>query len=86
MPETARSTRIDLRIPAIRDGLQAILDRPEVQEIQIEKPKPGQPVCLGVKRGGKYTWWFGATLLQAMTRAEQQLAGRAGIPAEVEAP
>jgi hypothetical protein len=76
--------RVDLRIPAIRDGLQAILDRPEVQEIQIEKPKPGQPVCLGVKRGGKYAWWFGGSFLQALMRAEEQLAGRAGIPEATE--
>jgi hypothetical protein len=85
MAETGPA-RIDLRIPAIRDGLQAILDRPEVQEIQITKATPGAPVSFGVQRGGRYSWWFGGTFLQALSRAEEQLDGRAGVPAEVEAP
>jgi hypothetical protein len=77
----------ELRVPAVLALIQKIADLPQVEEIQIElRPKPGHPPCFGVRRGGRYSWSFGRNLLEAVQRADALVSGRAGIPAEVEAP
>lgn len=62
---------VDLGQPATRDALQALLDRPDVEAIQIEK---GTPVRLGVRRArGAFAWFHGGSLFGALLAAEDTL-------------
>lgn len=62
---------LDLTMPAQRDMLQKLLDRPDVTEVRISR---GPPVEIAICRGGPAQWFPGATLFQALTRAEHALS------------
>jgi hypothetical protein len=64
--------RVDLGQPATRAGLQALLERPDVYAVQIEK---GAPVRLGVQRhlGGAFVWFSGGSLFGALLNAQDTL-------------
>lgn len=66
----------DVTLPAARDALQRLLDRPEVTEVRLSK---GAPVEVGVCRGGPAQWWTGKTLFQALDRALGALSPRIEI-------
>ncbi len=71
------SRRIDIRTPALRDLLQRILDMPAVQAISIAKAeRPEEPVEVGVRRGGLWSWSYGASAFQAATQAAEALRPR----------
>lgn len=72
---------LDITLPAARDALQRLLDRPEVTEVRISR---GPPVEVGVCRGGPAAWFSGASLFQALERAESALTPR--VVVEEEAP
>jgi len=67
---------LDLTMPAQRDMLQKLLDRTEVTEVRISR---GPPVEIGVCRGGAAQWFPGASLFQALERAEHALSPRVEI-------
>lgn len=61
---------LDLTLPAARDVLQRLLDRPEVTEVRISR---GPPVEVGVCRGGPAQWWAGRSLIGALLQVESAL-------------
>lgn len=67
---------LDVTLPAARDALQRLLDRPEVTEIRISR---GPPVEVGVCRGGPAQWWPGRTLCGALLQAEEALSPRIAL-------
>ena len=67
---------IDLTMPAVRDALARLLDHPEVTEVRLSK---GPPVEVAVCRGGPAAWFPGATLFQALERAEHALSPRVEV-------
>lgn len=64
---------LDVTLPAARDALQRLLDRPEVTEVRISR---GPPVEVGVCRGGPAQWFPGESLFRALSQAEDALAPR----------
>jgi hypothetical protein len=58
------------------NDLIGLLRRAEVEAVQIEKPgkvKDG-PWTAGVKRAGKWSWWFAPTPADAVEKALLSLA------------
>ena len=73
----ASPCRFDFRSPAVRDLVAALLERPEVQGIQIGKPlTPSMPVEVGLRRRGSFQWWFGRSLFEALCQAEEGVRAR----------
>jgi hypothetical protein len=68
------TARFDMALLANQDALRRLLERADVEAVQLEKPTSvDQPVCVGVKPvGGKFGWFFGATLLEALELAAQK--------------
>jgi hypothetical protein len=62
--------RIDPGTADVVASMRRILFTDGVEGFQIEK---GRPITVGVKRRGKWHWWFGPFLLAALKGAEAGL-------------
>lgn len=66
--------RFDLRIPAVRDMLSALLERPEILAVQLEKPQVGVAVRVGFQLAYGWRWFHGRSLFAALEQAEAGLS------------
>lgn len=73
------ASRFDFRAPAVRDLVASLLERPDVQALQLEKPQAvTEPVMVGVRRRGAFAWFSGRSLFAALMQAEDALSRRMG--------
>ena len=75
----SRTSRFDLRVPAVQDLHAELLELPEVLALELEKPKVHEPVTVGVRLAYGWRWFSGGSLLGALLQAKSSLMRREAV-------